>query len=65
MSFSYFKILLRRIGKEKVFYTIIISNLAIGYFAFIIVSQFISGEFNWDKHNLNYDRIARLQLFMD
>lgn len=65
MSLSYFKILLRRIGKEKIFYTIIISNLAIGYFAFIIVSQFISGELNWDKHNLNYDRIARLQLFMD
>lgn len=65
MIIQYFKILIRRIARERVFYLIIVLNLAIGYFAFAILSQFISGELDWDKHNLNYDRIARLQLFMD
>ena len=65
MFIQYFKILLRRISRERVFYLIIVTNLAIGYFAFSILSQFISGELDWDKHNINYDRIARLQLFMD
>jgi putative ABC transport system permease protein len=57
--------LLRRILKEKLLYFIIFSNLIIGYAAFIILSQFISGQFSYDFHNKNYDRIYRLQLFMD
>jgi putative ABC transport system permease protein len=65
MILQYFKILLRRISRERVFYIIIITNLAIGYCAFIILSQFISGELNWDKQNVKYDRISRVQLFMD
>ena len=47
------------------FYFIILTNLAIGYATFILLSHFISGELSWDKHNTNYDRIYRLQLFMD
>jgi hypothetical protein len=31
----------------------------------MMVSQFINGELNWEKNNINYDRIYRLQLFMD
>jgi len=65
MITQYFKILLRRIFRERLFYLIVITNLAVGYSAFIILSQSISGDLNWDKHNLNYDRISRLQLFMD
>jgi len=65
MILQYFKILLRRIARERIFYLIIITNLAIGYCAFIILSQFISGELNWDKQNIKYDRIWRVQLFMD
>jgi putative ABC transport system permease protein len=57
--------LLRRILKEKLLYFIIVSNLIIGYATFIVISQFISGQFMWDKYNTNYDRIYRLQLFMD
>jgi putative ABC transport system permease protein len=57
--------LLRRIFKEKLLYFIIFANLIIGYATFIVISQFISGEFMWDKCNANYDRIYRLQLFMD
>ncbi len=57
--------LLRRIWKEKLLYLIILLNLVIGYATFIIISQFISGQFNYDKFNKNYDRIYRLQIFMD
>jgi putative ABC transport system permease protein len=57
--------LLRRIFKEKLLYFIIFANLIIGYATFIVISQFISGEFTWDTYNTNYDRIYRLQLFMD
>jgi putative ABC transport system permease protein len=57
--------LLRRIYKEKLLYLIIFANLIIGYATFIVISQFISGTFMWDKYNTNYDRIYRLQLFMD
>lgn len=44
---------------------IIIANLAIGYATFILVSQFINAHLTWDRQNINYDRIYRLQLFMD
>lgn len=57
--------LLRRIRKDKLLYFIIFINLIAGYSSFIVISQFISGQFNYDKHNEKYDRIYRLQLFMD
>ncbi len=57
--------LLRRIFKEKLLYFIIFANLIIGYATFIVISQFVSGQFMWDNYNTNYDRIYRLQLFMD
>ena len=57
--------LIRRIIRDKLLYLIIFTNLIIGYAAFIVISQFISGQFTWDKYNTNYDRIYRLQLFMD
>lgn len=65
MSLQPFYMLLRRITKDKLLYVIIFANLIVGYSSFILISQFISGEFTWDKHNINYDRIYRLQLFMD
>ena len=46
-------------------YLIIITNLAVGFATFILLSQFITGQFSWDKYNTKYDRIYRLQLFMD
>jgi putative ABC transport system permease protein len=65
MILQYFNILLRRISKERIFYVIILANLAVGYAVFILLSQFINGELTWDKQNINYDRVYRLQLFMD
>jgi len=57
--------LLRRIAKDKVLYLIIITNLAVGFAAFVVLTQFITDQFNYDKYNTRYDRIYRLQLFMD
>lgn len=65
MSLQSFLMLARRIAKEKLLYLIIFMNLIIGFGTFIIISQYISGEFMWDKYNTKYDRIYRLQLFMD
>ena len=58
-------LLLRKITRDKILYTIIFLNLVIGFGTFIIISQFISGQFTYDKQNKNYDRVYRLQLFMD
>jgi putative ABC transport system permease protein len=58
-------ILLRRIARDKVLYFIILTNLAVGFAAFVLLSTFISDQFNYDKQNTKYDRIYRLQLFMD
>ena len=57
--------LVRRILKDKLLYLIIFTNLIIGFATFVIISQFISGQLRWDRHNTNYDRIYRVQLFMD
>jgi putative ABC transport system permease protein len=65
MIIQYLKILVRRIARERVFYFIILANLATGYAVFMLLSQFINGELNWDRQNIKYDRIYRLQLFMD
>lgn len=57
--------LLRRIAKDKVLYLIIITNLAVGFATFVVLTQFITDQFSYDKYNTRYDRIYRLQLFMD
>ena len=38
-----------------------IGGLAVGFTAFILVSLFINYEYSWDKHNVNYNRIYRVQ----
>jgi putative ABC transport system permease protein len=58
-------ILLRKIVREKVLYFIILANLAVGFGTFVILSSFVSDLFSYDKQNIKYDRIYRLQTFMD
>jgi putative ABC transport system permease protein len=60
-----FYIIFRRFFKDPVFSLITLSNLALGFATFIILAQFLNTMRNWDKHNLNYDRIYRVQLFQD
>lgn len=61
MIADFYKIAIRNIVKHKVYSLINILGLAIGFTAFILISLYISYEFNWDTHNKNYDRIYRVQ----
>ena len=56
-----FKIAFRSILKHKVHTLINVLGLSAGFTAFILVSLFIDYENSWDKHNVNYDRIYRVQ----
>lgn len=60
-----FLLLYRRLLREPVFFAITLANLAIGFATFILISQFISSMVGWDRHNEKYNRVYRLQLFMD
>ena len=57
--------LIRRFAKDPVFSIINLANLTLGFATFILLSQFINGMLNWDKHNEHFDRIYRVQLFQD
>jgi putative ABC transport system permease protein len=56
---------LRNLLKDKIFTLINVTNLIVGFATFILISQFIDEELNWDTQNINYNRIYRVQLFMD
>jgi len=62
---QFFTLAIRNILKDKLFSFINFTNLIIGFATFILVALIIYEEFSWDKKNENYDRIYRLQLFMD
>jgi len=62
---QFFTLAIRNILKDKIFSMINFTNLVIGFATFILVALMINEEFSWDKKNENYDRIYRLQLFMD
>jgi putative ABC transport system permease protein len=59
------QMLARRFSKDSLFSFINLTNLGVGFAAFILLSQFIDSYLSWDKGNSNYDRIYRVQLFMD
>ena len=60
---NFLKITLRNIIRHKAYSAISILGLAIGFSAFILISLFINYEYSWDKHNVNYNRIYRVQRF--
>lgn len=55
------KISLRNILKHKIYSSINVFGLALGFTAFILIGLFIQYDFSWDKTNLKYDRIYRVQ----
>jgi putative ABC transport system permease protein len=55
------KISMRNLLKSKVTFSICVLGLSLGFTAFILVSLFIQYELSWDKANVNYDRIYRVQ----
>jgi putative ABC transport system permease protein len=56
-----FKNIIRGFLKDKVFSAINLSNLIVGFTAFILLSMIVYHELNWDKYQENYDRIYRVQ----
>ncbi|MDP4291541.1 MAG: ABC transporter permease [Bacteroidota bacterium] len=62
---QFFTLAIRNLLKDKIFSFINVTNLVVGFTTFILLALFIFGQLNWDKHNLKYDRIYRLQMFMD
>lgn len=62
---QFFTLAIRNILKDKIFSLINFTNLVVGFATFILVALVINEELSWDKQNKNYDRIYRLQLFMD
>ncbi|MGE5394732.1 MAG: ABC transporter permease [Candidatus Saccharibacteria bacterium] len=55
---------MRNILKHRVYSAINIFGLALGFTAFMLISLFIQQEIGWDKSNVNYDRIFRVQRYM-
>ena len=62
---QFFTLTIRNILKDKIFSLINMTNLIVGLAAFILLTLFIVSQFDWDKQNTKYDRIYRVQLFMD
>ena len=60
-----FTILIRRFRKDPVFSLATILGLTLGFASFILMGQFINTMLSYDRYNVNYDRIYRVQLFMD
>lgn len=57
----FFTSILRNIRHNKVFTAINLTNLVIGFAVFILFSALITHELNYDKFNMNYDNIYRVQ----
>jgi putative ABC transport system permease protein len=58
---SFFRLALRNIKKYKVYSAISVISLTIGFCAYILISLYVSYEYSWDKHNVRYNRIYRVQ----
>jgi len=56
-----FKISVRALLKHKVYSLVNVLGLALGFTAFMLIGLFIQHELSYDKFNLNYDRIYRVQ----
>lgn len=55
------KISIRNILKHKIYSSINVFGLALGFTAFILIGLFVRYDLSWDKSNINYDRIYRVQ----
>ncbi len=58
---NYFKITIRNIAKNKIYSGLNIMGLALGVAACLFILQYVSYERSYDKFNLNYKDIYRVQ----
>lgn len=59
------KLAFRNLAKNKVHSSINIIALAIGFTVFILIGLYLTYEYSWDKKNIHYDRIYRVQQKVD
>jgi len=64
MFSNYLKIAWRNLLNNKTYASINIVGLALGLSTCIILMLFVEYELNYDKHNVNYDRILRIDTKM-
>ncbi|HET6557444.1 MAG TPA: ABC transporter permease [Prolixibacteraceae bacterium] len=64
MISNIWKISVRNILKHRIYSSINVFGLALGFTAFILISLFIQYELGWDQSNAHYDRIYRVQRHM-
>lgn len=57
----YLKFALRNILRQRVYSIINILGLAIGFAIFLIIVLYVKNEYSYDKHNLNYKNIYRME----
>lgn len=57
---NYFKIAWRNLLKNKIFSFVNIIGLAIGLSCFLLITLYVMDELNYDRYNLNADRIYRI-----
>ncbi len=65
MKSHFFTLFFRRRMNNKLLSGINLLNLAAGYLAFVLITLFIQFHLNYDKHNIHYNRIYRLQIFSE
>jgi len=58
--YSFIKLFIRSIGRNKLFATVNILGLTIGFFASTIIYLYVKGETDYDKFHENGDRIYRI-----
>ncbi|RPI45076.1 MAG: ABC transporter permease, partial [Bacteroidetes bacterium] len=64
MNSHFFTLFIRRRLNNKLLSGVGLLNLAAGFTAFVLISLFLQFHLNYDKHNVNFDRIYRLQMHM-
>lgn len=57
---NFLKIAWRNLIKNKVFSFINIAELAIGLSCFLLIALYVMDELNYDRYNINADRIYRI-----
>src|SRR5438105_8747453 len=58
---NYLKVALRNLWKNKAFSALNIVGLATGLAVCLLIVLYVTDELNYDKYNVNADRIYRLQ----
>lgn len=60
MSGSFFKHILRQLERQRFHTFLNVLGLAIGLASCLLIVTYVIDDFRWDKFNLNYDHIARM-----